>query len=355
MTKPRVLERESDYEQHIFDCTTKYLARESGEWQTAEGVIPRHQYLGSEIPTDSGRNCESWRFPVVEPYSGRDLPPEEAIQWNDVTFVFKASAGQPLPAVVVAGLPFKELRQVPLEPVADSLYLAASLAIPAGRVYRYAFLVNGVPQPDPINPQRTETSTGEVLSTFFTDYCFQSVTLETWQSDILRRLTNHILPFNSHESELFQLFPGGGRRDTLDPQLYRLDHASGVVNYIDKVLAREERHHRDAYRTCLAEINRILRSRNPYMEPKNMPEDMYVKLYDQMKTNQVPDWNYTLYSSPQYFLFLLRRHTITGAFCHPKYGGNSGAVGWLWLAGQFPFDWDSAVEKPLGKSQSYSG
>jgi hypothetical protein len=355
MAQPRILERGPGYEQHIYDCTAKYLARDSGEWKTATGTMPRHQYFGPSLPADSGHYCESWRFPLVEAYSGNDLSPEDAVKWNEVTFVFKATPGQEFPSVVVVGLPFKELRRVPLKPVEDSLYLAATVVVPSGRVYRYAFVVNGVPQYDAINPQRVEASNGEVLSVFFTDYCFVPVTLEGWQSDILRRVTNHILPFNSHEAELFQLFPGGGSRQTLDAQLYRLDHASGVVNYIDKVLAREERHHLDAYRTCLAQINRILRSRNPYAEPKNMAESLYVELYDQMRTNQVPGWDYTLYSSPKYFLYLLRRHTVTGAFCHPKYGGNSGAVGWLWLSGQFPFDWDSALEKPLGKSWSYNG
>jgi len=36
----------------------------------------------------------------------------------------------------------------------------------------------------------------------------------------------------------------------------------------------------------------------------------------------VNGWDTADYGSPRYVLDLLRRHSFTGAFCHPKYGGN---------------------------------
>ena len=68
------------------------------------------------------------------------------------------------------------------------------------------------------------------------------------------------------------------------------------------------------------------------------------------------------YGSPLYFLQLLRRHTYTGAFSHPKYGGNVGASSWAYLSerykdtqGQTLFDWRKAIEKPLGINADYHG
>jgi hypothetical protein len=82
-------------------------------------------------------------------------------------------------------------------------------------------------------------------------------------------------------------------------------------------------------------------------------------------------WDYSRYASPKFFLGLLRRHTYTGAFAHPKHGGNSGAAGWAYLAqnlrdpitGDLPdpdprksfFDWARALEPPLGRNKEYRG
>ena len=42
------------------------------------------------------------------------------------------------------------------------------------------------------------------------------------------------------------------------------------------------------------------------------------------------------YSDPRKFLYILRRHAVTAAFSHPKYGGNVGTAGWAYLAEQYP-------------------
>jgi hypothetical protein len=68
-----------------------------------------------------------------------------------------------------------------------------------------------------------------------------------------------------------------------------------------------------------------------------------------------------------YFLSLIRRHTITGAFSHPKYGGNIGGAGWSYLQERYDiknenaqtvgnyFNWELALEKPLGTNENYQG
>jgi hypothetical protein len=59
---------------------------------------------------------------------------------------------------------------------------------------------------------------------------------------------------------------------------------------------------------------------------------------------------------------MLRRHAYTGAFSHPKYGGNASALGWRYLADRFRdangatlFDWERAIESPLGINTDYHG
>ena len=46
-------------------------------------------------------------------------------------------------------------------------------------------------------------------------------------------------------------------------------------------------------------------------------------------------WDRAVYDNPGYFLYILRRHTWTGAFSHPKYGGNPGGLGWAFLSATF--------------------
>jgi hypothetical protein len=336
---------------------TKYLARDLGEWpNTNGGSERRHDYFGVVGPAETGRCCESWRFPVVEEHFDPALSPEERMEWNEVTFIYAAERdASVLPKVLVVGLPESAVDAVPLEPVEDSCYLAATLLLRAARAYRYGFVVNGKVQPDPLNPHRERLNNGEEVSVVFTHGCFEPVVLERWELTLLKRISNHILPFNSREDELFQINPGSGPGKALAPQLHKLDHAVGVANYIDKLLAREERQHLPAYKNCLGQINRILRERNPYLEPRDMPESIYVQLYSEMASGNVPGWNYQAYGSPSYFLFLLRRHVWTGAFSHPKHGGNANAAGWLWLADSFPFDFGATQEPPVGRDPIYRG
>ena len=230
----------------------------------------------------------------------------------------------------------------------------------------YKFMVDGQSRLDPINPQRVMLDDGKTWSRFFTQLCTVPITFERWEMALLARITSHILPFETKEGRNFlaRFYDSLDRRskDTQFAHAYRLDQPVGVVNFIDKLLAREEGHHLVDYRTCLAEIDRILRRRNPYLEPAIMPVEMYRDLYDEMSRDQVDGWDRGRYESPRYFLQLLRRHTFTGAFSHPKYGGNAGASGWAFLEeryrdeeGHSLFQWRRIVERPLGENAEYHG
>jgi hypothetical protein len=88
---------------------------------------------------------------------------------------------------------------------------------------------------------------------------------------------------------------------------------------------------------------------------------MYIGLYGELASGAVNGWDYETYSNPQYFLQVLRRHAYTGAFSHPKYGGNAAALGWQYLADRYQdagntlFDWRRAIEPPLGVNTDYYG
>jgi hypothetical protein len=141
------------------------------------------------------------------------------------------------------------------------------------------------------------------------------------------------------------------------------------VSFIDKIVAREEAHRLADYKICLELIDRLLRKRNPYEEPSRISTTFYAELYDQTAGGgSIADWDYSRYGSPRFFLQLLRRHTYTGAFSHPKHGGNAGSAGWAYLAGNLRdpqtgaspvgagavshFDWAHGLERPLSSSES---
>jgi hypothetical protein len=207
---------------------------------------------------------------------------------------------------------------------------------------------------------------GERWSRFFTDNCQIPLELSRRERDVLGRLVAHLLPFRLAENSRFvqQVYDTLDRasRTTAFPLAYRLDEDVGVVNYIDKVLARPERHNADDYHACLAIIDRLLRARHAGLDPLLLPPDDYAALYAEMETDRVDGWDTGRYGSPRYFLLLLRRHAMTGAFVHPKAGGNSGGVGWCYLEDRFSdpqggtlFDWRRAIEQPLGHSSDYRG
>lgn len=326
----------------LFNTCTKHLARSVG------------------VPS------EAWRFPMIEPYPRADAT---GLALNAVTFVHDARS-TPATSVGVIGTFATLYEAVPLRPLRwqgeDTGFFTVTVLVPEGEVHMYRFIVDGAVVLDAINPQQTVTDDGVTWSRFFTENCRQALCFEPWEYTLLERLITHILPFRSKEGQDFlERYYFGASRQSRDLDLaraYRLDDQVGSLNYIDNILAREERHRLGDYKTCLSIIDGLLRSRNRFMEPRDMPRDMYTELYDQMARDEVPGWDRGRYQSPVFFLKLLRRHAYTGAFCHPRYGGNAGGAGWAFLSeryldehGRTLFDWRRAVEPPLGTSTEYRG
>ena len=338
-------------DQDILNYCAKYLARES--------VDPRHNFGQYDSSDPRGRICEPWRFPLIDGHSdGRDFIASYA--FNDVTLIYAAPFQQPVPREVgVVGTFAKLYEPLPLQRLlfqgSETPYFAVTVVVPKGEVHTYKFVVDGQPELDPVNPQRVVLDNGRTWSRFFTQNCTQPISLERWEGALLQRLTDHILPFRTQEGQR-------ALQQNLVNKTFLLDQSVGAVNFIDKLIAREENHYLDTYKTCLELIDRVLRQRNPFEEPAAMPKPMFVTLYDELGSNNVPGWNYGRFDNPRFFLQLLRRHTFTGAFCHPKYGGNTQAAGWAYLEekyrggdGQTLFDWRRAVERPWGNDPDYHG
>lgn len=348
-------------DQYVLNHCTKFLARDSTD--------RRHDF-GHLAPDDQRADiCEPWRFPVVDSHRGEGEDRETAYRLNDVTFVFRPDQGQAPEDVAVVGTFAGLYEPVALRRLAvtdrAAAYHTVTVVVPKGEMHLYKFLVDGQALIDPVNPQRVTLDNGREWSRFFTHQCTLPLTLEHADRILLDRLTDHILPFRTEDGRNFL----ARYHDRLDdqakqaqlPHAYRLDESVGVVNYIDKLLAKEERHHLVDYKVCLALIDRLLRQRSPSVEPARMSREMFVHLYDEMAAGNVPGWDYGRYQNPRYFLQLLRRHTFTGAFSHPKYGGNAAAAGWSYLEeryqdeGRTMFNWRKAIEAPLGGNTDYWG
>ena len=318
------------------------------------------------LARDDDRVTEPWRFPIIDSYSD-GVDPAASYAFNEVTFVYGLTRLRSPAAVSLVGSCANLYEAIPLRQIADTPFWTVTAIVPKGEVHTYKFIVDGVPTLDPINPQRTTLDNGREWSRFFTQLCSQPVSFERWELKVLERLTNHILPFRTEAGQNFlDRFYYAADRASKTSQYahaYRLDQPVGVVNYIDKLLAREESQHLLDYKLCLREIDRVLRRRNPFVEPGDMPREMFVDLYDDMWRGAVDGWDYNLYQNPKYFLQLLRRHTFTGAFSHPKYGGNAAAAGWAYLeerfrdsaSGQSFFNWRRVTEPPLGNDPVYRG
>jgi hypothetical protein len=341
----------------VLNVCAKYLARTDSS--------ARHNFGQFTADDARARVCEAWRFPMIDSYSdGKD--PIASYEFNEVTFVY-GLPWMPRPGSVGVIGTFASLHSpIPLRPLGATPFFTCTLKVPKGEVHTYKFIVDGQSMPDPINPQRVMLENGREWSRFFTQLCSTPVSFERWELALLDRLTAHILPFRTVEGENFlQRFYFGADRQTKETQYahaYRLDQPVGVLNFIDKVVAREESHHLVDYKLCLAEVDRVLRARNPFTEPWNVSRELFVDLYDAMWNGAVAGWNYAAYGNPRHFIQLLRRHTFTGAFSHPKYGGNAGAAGWAYLEERFrkpdgstSFDWRRVTEQPLGTDPVYRG
>lgn len=349
-------------DQYILNQCAKYLARDN--------VDARHDFGQYPAGDTRGRIAEAWRFPVIDAYFDGESA-TESYRYNAVTFVYDGSHADAAPHSVAVVGTFTDLwSPVPLQPVrfldTDTGYHAATVRVRKGQIHTYKFVVDGRYVTDPINPQQSVLDNGEVWSRFFTDACQIPMELNRRERDLLDRFVAHLLPFRLDENRTFMR----SVYDRLDrstraeqfPLAYRLDEQVGVVNYIDKVISRAEWQNAEAYHTCLDMIDDILRARSGGREPACLPPEFYSDLYDEMSGDRVDGWDYDRYGSPRYFLLMLRRHAMTGAFVHPRHGGNSGAAGWIYLEDRFTdrndttlFDWRRVIEEPLGTNTDYRG
>lgn len=347
--------KDADY---VLNRCAKYLGRWVQDY--------RHTYStdGTQRPADN--IAEAWRFPIVDTYAGGAASvtsPDDFADYNDVTFVFAGKDSQTPGSVSVLCTLTGFQSEIPLKQVSSldspSRYWSVTFVVPKGQQHLYCFLVDGIRQNDPINPVVTKQDNGVLWSQFYTEDFAEPLVLERWEIELLSRLTSTIAPFHTGEAQNFlQRFYYNLDLATKLNQfsdVYRLDNSVGEVNYIDNILAREERHRLIDYKICLSLIDAVLRQRNPYTEPAKMSSETYDALYDQMAANNVPGWDTQKYGSPQYFLYLLRRHVAIGCFSHPKYGGNTNGAGWAYLGEKYPFDWRRAIEKPLGNNNDYHG
>ena len=350
-----IVQKPADY---VLNHCSKYLARDNTD--------SRHSFFGVYDGQDRERISESWRFPIIDVHDGQLPNPWE---WNDVTFVYR---GQPLPRSVELVTTAATLHApLPLTQTDGSIYFATTLAVPRGRRCRYKFVVDGATVLDPINPQTETLLSGDAWSSFFTWEYNQPINLERWEIALLERLTRHILPFEGKEA---RNFIARAMNDGNVGHLFRLDVSAGVANYIDNILAREERHQLAAYKACLEMLRTVLRRRRPDRDPAELEVEDYVRLYDETASFKgdrpapaltADGWDLGRYEKPDYFLWLLRRHAWTGAFSHPKYGGNPGGMAWAFLSQTYrttedkppvtAFDWRQALEQPLGSSTEYLG
>jgi hypothetical protein len=337
----------------VLNHCTKYLARDT--------VDARHSYLGTLDGQSRSRHSDSWRFPIVDASSlGPNL--------NDVTFVVMAARHAVSPtSVEVLSTCHRLYDPIPLQRVESSTFWARTVRTPSASRYRYKIVVDGVAGLDPINPQTETLPTGEVWSSFFTYGYAQPVSFERWELALIDRLTRHILPFTSREARNFIERHANG--NLFAGNLYRLDISLGVANFIDNVLAREERHRLVSYKTCLELIDLVLRRRYVDRDPEFLAEDAFVTLYNQLASNDAAlfsdGWDATRFDNPAFFLWLLRRHAFLGAFTHPKYGGNASAAAWAYLSDRYSggtlaqpvdlFDWRRGLEKPIGTNPDYRG
>jgi hypothetical protein len=349
-------------DQYILNHCAKHLARDNED--------ERHNFGQFDAGDPRGRVAEAYHFPVVDSYFDGQSQ-ERSYGFNEVTFVYFDRAASAPQQVFVVGTFARLYERIPLRAVKfgdeETGYYAVTCVIPKGEAHTYKYIVDGELKLDPTNPQRVRLDNGEEWSRFFTHLSTEPLALERYEICLLDRLVNHILPFRTPEGErfldYFYNYLDKQSKETQYAHAYRLDQSVGVVNFIDKLLARDEGHHLVDYRICLGEIDRVLRSRNPFVDVGRMPKEMFIQLYNEMAADNVPGWDKGKYSSPRYFLQLLRRHTFTGAFSHPKHGGNVGGVGWAYLAEKFKdpqtgetlFNWRRAIEKPLGTNEDYRG
>lgn len=311
---------------------------------------------------------DGWWWPVVDTHAGT-VGESVSPDWNDVTFLRRDEPGEDPAAVVEVVGSFAALHErFPLRRVLDrgsaTPWRAVTVRVRRAAVFRYVFLVAGVRTLDPVNPQRTRTDDGSAWSRFSTDACAVLLELDRAEHDLLSRLVTRLLPFRARGAEILLDGIATDPRSVARsfPRAELLDEDVGVVNGIDKVLARTERHRAADYHVALDLIGHHLRARFGGTDPAQCPVAAYDDVLAGLAAGTLDGWPPDARTRPDQFGRLLRRHAVTAAFAHPRHGGNVDAQGWRYLedryvdaVGNTAFAWRRAVEKPLGSSAGYRG
>lgn len=305
-------------------------------------------YCSKCIPRSSGKISDAWRFPIVDTFFD-PLDQSHSYNYDSVTFVYLSACPDSDLIEIVGdfGNCFEPLR---LRRIQETPYFTTTLRVKRNSVHIYKYRTNGIFELDAINPQRITDANGVEWSRFFTTTCLRRLTLTRREYEVLDALVSYICPFRTIEAQL-----------VLSPS-QRMYKSVGATNYIDKVLTKEERHRLSDYRTCLDLIDGILTQRFKTYDISIIPAVWIGQVLDDMAKNSVSGWDYNRYPAPEQFLRLLRRHAFSGAFSHPKYGGNIAAAAWSFLEeryrdwnGKTLFDWRRSIEFPLGKDKDYHG
>ena len=98
---------------------------------------------------------------------------------------------------------------------------------------------------------------------------------------------------------------------------------AGVLNYIDRQLARHYRRHRDAYRDGLLAVDALSRQRFG-CEPASLSPQLQVQLLTEFEQSHKKHFD------------LFRSHTLEGYYGPPRHGGNRDALSWRMLGADEP-------------------
>ncbi len=332
--------------------------------ELAEELPIDHQYILNLSGKITGRS--NTPFPIVDTF----LDTEKNSFFNQVTFVYyseQTNNAQDKIAIFLIGNfdslhTKRKLHQIIFNNELTRFY-AITLKLPVKKRYHYQFLIDDSHIIDPLNTLTKQLDNNVIWSEFFTESIKSNIILEEWEAQILRRLISYILPFKTNEFKTFVKNHQGQFSELTKSLISQISYDIGCVNFIDKLISRDELHHIINYKLCLKEIKRILFALNTFQEPKEMDEYFYQRIYQIMSQNDFTIWNKATYENPSYFIMVLRRHIITAAFSHPKHGGNTDALGWQFLDSLLRnnnhdgagFDWQQALEKPLGINNDYIG
>jgi gluconate 2-dehydrogenase gamma chain len=101
---------------------------------------------------------------------------------------------------------------------------------------------------------------------------------------------------------------------------------AGVVNFVDKALANEDKALLPVYRAGLAGVDAVARKRlaKPFVDLAPGDQDAVLGA---LESGKAGGWPKGAVGAADFFV-AVRAHTVCGFLCDPGYGGNRDHVGW---------------------------